>query len=92
MEERKKKRKKVVENADRVVGLANDDDSDKEEERRKKLLFEASGNEKEYVDEPDKKTVLLELFTKSGVAKVQVKKWKEMKKNNVASNMKFWNY
>ena len=72
MEEAKKMRKKKITAVNRVEGLADDDESDKEEERRKKALFEASGEKKEYVEEPDKKTVLLELFTKSGVAKVQV--------------------
>ena len=84
MEEAKKKRKKKITAVNRVEGLADDDESDKEEERRKKALFEASGEKKEYIEEPDKKTVLLELFTKSGVAKVQV--WGREKKQNRNKN------
>ena len=76
MEEKKKLKRQRVRAENRVVGLDNDDASDEEAKRRAKLpsdVFTKQDDGKNQGREfPDKKTVLLELFTKSGVAKVEV--------------------
>ena len=78
MEANKEKKKKIVRPENQVSGLADDEDSENEAKKRKKLpdeIFKEKDKDKlnnPEEDQNDKKTVLLELFTKSGIAKVQV--------------------
>jgi SNF2-related domain/Helicase conserved C-terminal domain len=75
MEEQKKLKRQRVRAENRVIGLDNDDASDEEAKRRAKLPSEVFTKQNDGKNQnrefPDKKAVLLELFTKSGVAKVE---------------------
>ena len=77
MEEKNKtkRRKTRVENP--VAGLVNDENSDEEHKKRVKLpsaVFTKRDDGKKGGDEePTRKAVLMELFTKTGIAKAQVR-------------------
>ena len=77
MEEKNKNKRRKTRVENPLKGLVNDENSDEEHRKRVKLptaVFTKKDDGKELKEgEPTRKAVLMELFTKTGIAKVQVR-------------------
>ena len=77
MEEKNKSKRRKTRVENPVAGLVNDENSDEEYKRRVKLpaavFTKRDDGEKNSDEQPTRKAVLMELFTKTGIAKVEVR-------------------